>query len=142
MTEAQVNAEAASVDPEPDPEADALLAEQVGDAMQVVLDTLAPAERAAFVLYDVFGYSFEEISAVLGRSGAAVRQLASRARRKVQGVPETASDRAAGAEAAKSSMRFWPRHVVVSSQPVRAARARCRHARGRGRSELGREACL
>ncbi|MGO9762208.1 MAG: sigma-70 family RNA polymerase sigma factor [Solirubrobacteraceae bacterium] len=98
VTEAQVNAEAASVDPEPDPEADALLAEQVGDAMQVVLDTLAPAERAALVLHDVFGYSFEEISAVLGRSGAAVRQLASRARRKVQGVPEPAAERAARAE--------------------------------------------
>ena len=68
-----------------DPEADALLAERMGGAMQVVLDDLAPAERAAFVLHDVFGYPFDEISAVLGRSGAAVRQLASRARRKLQG---------------------------------------------------------
>ena len=76
-----------SGDPTPvDPEADALLAEQTGDAMQVVLDALAPAERVAFVLHDVFGYPFEEISAVLGRSGTAVRKLASRARRKVQGV--------------------------------------------------------
>ena len=98
LTEAQVYAEAASVGPKPDPEADALLAERVGDAMQVVLDGLAPAERAAFVLHDVFGYSFDEISAVLGRSGAAVRQLASRARRKVQGVPEPAAERAARAE--------------------------------------------
>jgi RNA polymerase sigma factor (sigma-70 family) len=71
-----------------DPEADALLADRLGGAMQVVLDTLAPAERAAFVLHDVFGYPFDEISAVLGRSGTAVRQLASRARRKVQGAPE------------------------------------------------------
>jgi RNA polymerase sigma factor (sigma-70 family) len=71
-----------------DPEADALLAERVGGAMQVVFDTLAPAERAAFVLHDVFGYPFEAISEVLGRSGAAVRQLASRARRKLQGSPE------------------------------------------------------
>jgi RNA polymerase sigma factor (sigma-70 family) len=71
-----------------DPEADALLAEQVGGAMQVVLDTLAPAERAAFVLHDVFGYPFDEISGILGRSGTAVRQLASRARRKVQGAPD------------------------------------------------------
>ena len=69
-----------------------LIAEQVGSAMQVILDTLAPAERAAFVLHDVFGYPFEEISAVLGRSGTAVRQLASRARRKVQGAPEPAID--------------------------------------------------
>lgn len=71
-----------------DPEADVLLAEKTGDAMQVVLDALAPAERAAFVLHDVFGYAFDEISAVMGRSGTAVRQLASRARRKVQGTAE------------------------------------------------------
>ena len=63
--------------------------------MQVVLDALAPAERAAFVLHDVFGYPFEEIALVLGRSGTAVRQLASRARRKVRGAPEPAADRVA-----------------------------------------------
>jgi RNA polymerase sigma-70 factor (ECF subfamily) len=81
-----------------DPEADALLAETMGDAMQVVLDTLVPAERAAFVLHDVFGYPFDDVSAIMGRSGTAVRQLASRARRKVQGVPETPASRAARAE--------------------------------------------
>lgn len=81
-----------------DPEADSLLAERVGDAMQVVLDTLAPAERAAFVLHDVFAYPFEDIGAALGRSVTGVRQLASRARRKVQGEPETATTRAASAE--------------------------------------------
>jgi RNA polymerase sigma factor (sigma-70 family) len=86
-------------DPGPiDPEADALLAEKTGDAMQVVLDALAPAERAAFVLHDVFGYPFDDISAVMGRSGTAVRQLASRARRKVQGTPEPAASQAARAE--------------------------------------------
>jgi RNA polymerase sigma factor (sigma-70 family) len=86
-------------DPTPvDPEADVLLAEKMGDAMQVVLDALAPAERAAFVLHDVFGYPFDEISAVMGRSGTAVRQLASRARRKVQGVPEPGASQAARAE--------------------------------------------
>ncbi len=69
-----------------------------GDAMQVVLDALAPAERAAFVLHDVFGYPFDEVSAVMGRSITAVRQLASRARRKVQGVPEPATSRATRAE--------------------------------------------
>ena len=90
---------AAGADPTAvDPEADALLAEKTGDAMQVVLQTLAPAERAAFVLHDVFGYSFDEISAVMGRSGTAVRQLASRARRKVQGVPEPDASQAARAE--------------------------------------------
>ncbi|TMM20420.1 MAG: sigma-70 family RNA polymerase sigma factor [Actinobacteria bacterium] len=89
----------APVDPAPaDPEADALLAEKTGDAMQVVLDILAPAERAAFVLHDVFGYPFDKISIVMGRSGTAVRQLASRARRKVQGVPEPAASQAARAE--------------------------------------------
>ena len=75
-----------------------MLAEKTGDAMQVVLDSLTPAERAAFVLHDVFGYPFDEISAVMGRSATAVRQLASRARRKVQGEPEPAVSRAARAE--------------------------------------------
>jgi len=81
-----------------DPEDDALLAESMGGAMQVVLDALAPAERASFVLHDVFGYPFDEISAVMGRSGTAVRQLASRARRKVQGAPEPVAARAARTE--------------------------------------------
>jgi len=94
VAEAEVPADPAPVDPE----ADALLAEKTGEAMQVVLDTLAPAERAAFVLHDVFGYPFDEISAVMGRSGTAVRQLASRARRKVQGVPEPAASQAARLE--------------------------------------------
>ncbi len=81
-----------------DPEADALLADQMDDAMRVVLDTLAPAERVAFVLHDVFGYRFDEISAVMGRSGTAVRQLASRARRKVQGELEPVAAQRARAE--------------------------------------------
>jgi RNA polymerase sigma-70 factor (ECF subfamily) len=81
-----------------DPEADALLAERIGGALQVVLDALAPAERAAFVLHDVFGFPFDDISAILGRSGTAVRQLASRARRKVEGAPEPVAAQAARAE--------------------------------------------
>jgi len=89
----------APADPAPvDPEADALLADKMGDAMRVVLDTLAPAERAAFVLHDVFGYPFDEISEIMGRSGTAVRQLASRARHKVRGVPEPVASQAARAE--------------------------------------------
>jgi RNA polymerase sigma-70 factor (ECF subfamily) len=89
----------ALVHPAPvDPEADVLLAEEMGGAMQVVLDALAPAERAAFVLHDVFGYPFNEISAVMGRSGTAVRQLASRARQKVQGAPEPVASQIARAE--------------------------------------------
>ena len=74
-----------------DPEQEAVLADSVGLALLVVLDTLAPAERVAFVLHDTFGLPFGEIAAITGRSPAAARQLASRARRRVQGpaaVPE------------------------------------------------------
>jgi RNA polymerase sigma factor (sigma-70 family) len=69
-----------------DPEREVLLADAVGSAMMVVLDTLSPAERVAFVLHDLFAFSFEEIGAIVGRSAAATRQLASRARRRVQGA--------------------------------------------------------
>jgi RNA polymerase sigma-70 factor (ECF subfamily) len=71
-----------------DPEREALLAESVGLAMLAVLQRLAPAERVAFVLHDVFGVSFEEIAGIVGRSPVAARQLASRGRRRVQGVSE------------------------------------------------------
>lgn len=71
-----------------DPEHEALLAESVGMALLVVLDRLAPAERVAFVLHDLFAIPFEEIATILGRTPAAARQLASRARRRVQGVSE------------------------------------------------------
>lgn len=69
-----------------DPETEALLADSIGPALLVILHTLAPAERLAFVLHDMFAVPFDDIAAVLGRSPAAVRQLASRARRRVQGV--------------------------------------------------------
>jgi RNA polymerase sigma-70 factor (ECF subfamily) len=68
-----------------DPEDQALLADTVGAALQVVLDTLGPAERLAFVLHDMFAVPFDEIGAIVGRSPNAAKQLASRARRKVQG---------------------------------------------------------
>jgi RNA polymerase sigma factor (sigma-70 family) len=71
-----------------DPEHEALLAESVGLALLVVLETLAPAERLAFVLHDLFAVSFDEIAPIVGRSPAAARQLASRARRRVQGATE------------------------------------------------------
>jgi RNA polymerase sigma factor (sigma-70 family) len=67
-----------------DPEQEALLADAVGLALLVVLETLAPAERVAFVLHDMFDLPFDQIASVLGRSPAAARQLASRARRRVQ----------------------------------------------------------
>ncbi|MEU6759657.1 sigma-70 family RNA polymerase sigma factor [Streptomyces sp. NPDC046685] len=79
----------------PDPEREALLADSVGMALMVVLDTLSPAERLAFVLHDLFAVPFEEVAPVLGRSAATTRQLASRARRRVQGAaPAPDPDRA------------------------------------------------
>jgi RNA polymerase sigma factor (sigma-70 family) len=78
-----------------DPEAEALLADSVGPALMVVLDTLAPAERLAFVLHDIFAVPFGEIAPILDRSPAATRQLASRARRRVHGAaPPEHVDRA------------------------------------------------
>ena len=67
-----------------DPESDAMLADSVGLALLVVLETLEPAERLAFVLHDVFGMTFDEIAPIVDRSPVAARQLASRARRRVQ----------------------------------------------------------
>ena len=71
-----------------DPAAEAENADAVGRALMVVLDTLAPAERLAFCLHDLFGLSFDEIAPTLGRSSVACRQLASRARRRVRGQGE------------------------------------------------------
>ena len=68
-----------------DPESGAMLADSVGLALLVVLETLEPAERLAFVLHDVFGMTFDEIAPIVDRSVVAARQLASRARRRVQG---------------------------------------------------------
>jgi RNA polymerase sigma-70 factor (ECF subfamily) len=69
-----------------DPEQEAVLADSVGLAMVTVLQRLAPAERVAFVLHDVFGVSFDEIAGIVGRTPVAARQLASRGRRRVQGA--------------------------------------------------------
>ena len=70
-----------------DPEAEALMGDSVGLALLVVLDTLSPAERVAFVLHDVFAVPFDEIAPIVNRTPAAARQLASRARRRVRGAP-------------------------------------------------------
>jgi RNA polymerase sigma factor (sigma-70 family) len=70
-----------------DPEQEALLGDSIGLAMLVVLDSLTPAERVAFVLHDVFAVPFDEIAPIVGRTPTAARQLASRARRRVQGAP-------------------------------------------------------
>ena len=74
------------------PEEEAVLADSVGLALLVVLDSLAPAERLAFVLHDMFGLPFEEIAPMVGRSPTAARQLASRARRRVRGAEIRAPD--------------------------------------------------
>jgi RNA polymerase sigma factor (sigma-70 family) len=75
-----------------DPEQEALLADSVGLALLVVLETLTPAERLAFVLHDMFGVPFDEIAPMVGRSSTATRQLASRARRRVQGEAPSPTD--------------------------------------------------
>jgi RNA polymerase sigma-70 factor (ECF subfamily) len=76
----------------PDPEHEAVLADSVGLALLVVLDTLTPAERLAFVLHDLFALPFEEIAPIIERTPAAARQLASRARRRVQGAQAPDAD--------------------------------------------------
>jgi Sigma-70, region 4 len=81
-----------SADQAVDPEHEAELAESVGLALLVVLETLAPAERLAFVLHDMFVVPFDEIAQIVGRSPTAARQLASRARRRVRGAPAPAAD--------------------------------------------------
>ena len=75
-----------AIDSAPTPEEEALIADGVGLALYIVLETLAPAERLAFVLHDMFALPFDEIAAIVGRSPEATRQLASRARRRVQGA--------------------------------------------------------
>src|SRR5215208_7177972 len=84
-----------SRDEDVDPEQEALLADSVGLALLVVLETLSPAERLAFVLHDMFAVSFDEIAPIVGRSPTAARQLASRARRRVRdAAPAPNADRA------------------------------------------------
>jgi RNA polymerase sigma factor (sigma-70 family) len=95
--------EPAPAGPGTDPEHQALLADSIGPALLVVLDTLAPAERLAFVLHDLFAIPFEEIAPIVGRSSAAARQLASRARRRVQG---------AGSDSARMAGNKRKRQVV------------------------------
>jgi RNA polymerase sigma-70 factor (ECF subfamily) len=81
-----------SSDETEDPEHEVELADSVGLALLVVLETLTPAERLAFVLHDMFGVPFDELAPIVGRSSTATRQLASRARRRVRGAPEPDTD--------------------------------------------------
>ena len=84
--EDELDAPSVTLEDASDPEQEALLADSVGIALLVVLETLTPAERLAFVLHDMFGVPFEEIAPIVERNPAAARQLASRARRRVRGV--------------------------------------------------------
>src|SRR5262249_7832129 len=85
--EQQIADAMATIAGDADAERDLQLADSVGLALLVVLETLAPAERVAFVLHDLFDLPFDDIAKVVGRSPVAARQLASRARRRVRGVP-------------------------------------------------------
>jgi RNA polymerase sigma-70 factor (ECF subfamily) len=88
-----------------DPEHEAVLADSIGPALLLVLDTLGPAERLAFVLHDMFAVPFPEIASILGCSPAAARQLASRARRKVQGMAAADGGRTEAARSAGGTDR-------------------------------------
>ncbi len=100
-----MRAEGAAAASEPaDPEREVLLADAVGSAMMIVLDTLSPAERVAFVLHDLFALSFEDIGAIVGRSAVATRQLASRARRRVQGAGDREQELPSQREVAQAFM--------------------------------------
>lgn len=105
-----------------DPEQEAVLAESVGVALLVVLDTLAPAERLAFVLHDLFGVPFEEIGPVVGRTTDATRQLAHRARRRLRGAP-AASSATEGAAATTAPDAGRARQRTVVEAFLRATRA-------------------
>ena len=85
--EEAIGVEAEAVASDEDAEREVVLADSIGMAMLAVLDTLSPPERVAFVLHDMFNLPFEDIATIVGRSPAAARQLASRARRRVQGQP-------------------------------------------------------
>ena len=99
-----------------DPEHEALLADSVGLALLVVLDTLHPPERVAFVLHDMFAMPFDEIAPIVGRSAPAARQLASRARRRVQRAGRRARRRPASARPSSSTRSSPPRATATSTR--------------------------
>ena len=103
-----------------DPEHEAVMADSVGAALLVILETLAPAERLAFVLHDMFDVPFDEIVPILGRSTAAARQLASRARRRIEAGPRVSTTILRGSE--KWSTPFsLPRATVTSTRCSRCS---------------------
>ena len=114
-----------------DPEHEAMLADSVGLAMLVVLETLTPPERLAFVLHDMFGVPFEEIAALLARSPQAARQLASRARRRVRAQPTTPDVDVSGQREVVNAFLAAAREGghVVAGRPHHASRAGHRRRR-------------
>jgi RNA polymerase sigma factor (sigma-70 family) len=126
----------------PDPEGEALLTDSIGPALLAVLDSLTPPERLAFVLHDVFAVPFDEIAAIVDRSPAAARQLASRARRRVRGADATPGDPArrdqvvsAFIAAARDGdfdglLRLLDPDVVLRADAVAVAAAEARQALG------------
>ncbi len=126
------------------PEQEAILAESVGLAMLVVLDTLDPAQRVALVLHDMFAVSFDEIASILERSPAAVRQLASRARRRVQGADAPAGPAARQREIVDAFLAaFAPRRFrspAGAARPARCTQGRCDCRRHGGLEERPRGA--
>jgi RNA polymerase sigma-70 factor (ECF subfamily) len=138
-----------------DPEREAILADSVGLAMLVVLETLTPAERLAFVLHDTFGLPFDEIAPIVDRSPTATRQLASRARRRVRGAtasgrPSVARQRelvAAFLAAARAGdfdalLRVLDPDVVVRAEGPTVAALLGPTRQTRGREDVARQALL
>jgi RNA polymerase sigma factor (sigma-70 family) len=135
------------------PEHERLMADSVGLAMLVVLETLAPAERVAFVLHDMFDLPFEDIAPIVGRTPVAARQLASRARRRVQGAPAAPdADRARQREIVdaflaasrggdfSALLAVLDPNVVLRADPVAVAESLAAQARGvRGAPALAPE---
>jgi len=110
------------------PEQEAVLADSVGLALLVVLDRLAPAERVAFVLHDMFGVPFEEIAGITGRSSDAARQLASRGRRRVRGAAGQDDEPGLPPTAGADPARRLARQRAVAEAFIAASRAGDRDA--------------
>jgi len=100
------------------PEDEAVFADSVGLALLVVLDTLSPAERLAFVLHDMFAVPFDELAIIVGRSPTATRQLASRARRRVQGKPAKPSSDLARQRELKRFREYTDTLVIAKARSV------------------------
>jgi RNA polymerase sigma-70 factor (ECF subfamily) len=116
-----------------DPESEALLADSVGLALMVVLDTLEPSERLAFVLHDIFAVPCDEIASMVDRTPAAARQLASRARRRVRGAPVPDPDLGRQREVVEAFLAHRPRRQALlrarvhdQRRPDRRAGRSCR----------------